>query len=109
MKSDEPSDKQETGRVLRFEPRARRPRAPLSSRFGASPVKDVGKYSGGLDDSEDYRHRMRMNAAAIVVVGLLIWCGFWLFDTLSEMRKKQDCALSGRTNCTRIEIPAIAR
>jgi hypothetical protein len=109
MKSDGPSDKHETGRVLRFEPRAQRPRAPRSSPFGASPVKDVGKYAGGPDDSEDYRHRMRVNAVAFVVVGLLIWCGYWLFDTLSEMRKNQDCALSGRTNCTRIEIPAVAR
>jgi hypothetical protein len=108
MKSDGPSDKQETGRVLRFEPRARRPRAPLSP-FGASPVKDVGKYARGADDGEDYRHRMRANVAAFVVVGLLIWCGYWLFDTLSEMRKNQDCVLSGRTNCMRIEVPAVAR
>ena len=107
MKSDGPSDKQETGRVLRFEPR--RPRTPPPSPFGASPVKDVGSYARGADDSEDYRHRMRANVAAFVVVGLLIWCGYWLFDTLSEMRKNQDCALSGRTNCTRIEVPTVAR
>jgi hypothetical protein len=30
----------------------------------------------------------RTNAAAIIVVGLLIWCGYWLFDTLAEMRDR---------------------
>ena len=40
-----------------------------------------------------------------MVVGLLIWCGYWLFDTLSEMRRTQDCFLSGRTNCAPISVP----
>src|SRR5215831_3643877 len=112
IKSDGPSDKEETGRVLRFEPRPRRPRPPLSplGSLGASPVKDVGHYAhGGADDSEDYRRRMRANAVAFVIVGLLIWCGYWLFDTLAEMRKNQDCTLSGRTNCVRIEVPPSSR
>jgi hypothetical protein len=52
---------------------------------------------------------MRVNAAAILVVVVLIWCGYWLFDTLAEMRKTQDCILSGRTNCARIDIPTHAR
>jgi hypothetical protein len=106
-KTEEPADSQEMGRILRFEPRqgSRRPRPP----FGRSPVEDVDKYARAPDDTEDYRHRMRTNAAAIIVVGLLIWCGYWLFDTLAEMRKTQDCILSGRTNCARIDLPAHAR
>ena len=111
-KSDEPTDSQEMGRVLRFEPRhgPRRPppRFPAPP-FGRSPVEDLDKYSRQSDDTEDYRHRMRTNAAAILVVGLLIWCGYWLFDTLAEMRKTQDCILSGRTNCARIDMPPNAR
>jgi hypothetical protein len=111
-KSDEPTDNQEMGRILRFEPRPgpRRPRPVVSAPPPArSPVEGVDKYARSPDDTEDYRHRMRANAAAIVVVGLLIWCGYWLFDTLAEMRKTQDCILSGRTNCARIDIPANAR
>ena|SRR5690348_455545 len=107
--SEEPTDGQEMGRVLRFEPRHGRSRPPSSPLLGRSPVEGVDKYARQGDDTEDYRHRMRVNAAAIVVVGLLIWCGYWLFDTLAEMRKTQDCILSGRTNCARIELPANAR
>jgi len=112
QKTEESPDSQEMGRVLRFEPR-KRPRGPRppspAPPFGHSPVEDVDKYARAPDDSEDYRHRMRTNAAAALVVGLLIWCGYWLFDTLAEMRKTQDCILSGRTNCARIDVPPSAR
>jgi hypothetical protein len=108
-KPEEPTDGQEMGRILQFEPRRGRLRPPPSPLLGRSPVEGVDKYARQGDDSEDYRHRMRANAAAIVVVGLLICCGYWLFDTLAEMRKTQDCILSGRTNCARIDIPGNAR
>jgi hypothetical protein len=109
-KPEEPAGSQEMGRILRFEPRrGQRSRAPSVPPFGHSPVEGVDKYARAPDDTEDYRHRMRANAAAIIVVGLLIWCGYWLFDTLAEMRKTQDCILSGRTNCARIDVPATAR
>jgi hypothetical protein len=109
-KPDEPTDGEEMGRILRFEPRrsVRRPR-PSPPLFGRSPVETVDKYARQPEDAEDYRHRMRVNAAAILVVALLIWCGYWLFDTLAEMRKTQDCILSGRTNCAHIDLPAHAR
>ena len=45
------------------------------------------------------------NAAALLVLALLIWCGYWLFTTIAEMRKNQDCALTGRTNCVRLNVP----
>jgi hypothetical protein len=111
-KAKEPTDGQEMGRILRFEPRqgprSRRPQlsAPL---FGRSPVEGLDKYARPPDDTEDYRHRMRANAAAIVVVALLIWCGYWLFETLAEMRRTQDCILSGRTNCARIDVSPQSR
>jgi hypothetical protein len=111
-KAEEPAGSQEMGRILRFEPPQgqRRRRPPFAaSPFGHSPVEDVDKYARTPDDAEDYRHRMRTNAAAIIVVALLIWCGYWLFDTLAEMRKTQDCILSGRTNCARIDMPGNAR
>ncbi len=105
-KPDEPTDGEEMGRILRFEPRGRRPHPTPPPPFGRSPVEGVDKYARQPEDPEDYRHRMRVNAAAILVVGLLIWCGYWLFDTLAEMRKTQDCILSGRTNCANIHVPS---
>jgi len=102
IKSDPPAP-EDMGRVLRFEPR-RRPGAPPSPSRPA-PGEDVVRFTRDPEEREDYRHRMRTNLAAILVVGLLIWCGYWLFDTLAEMRKLQDCALSGRTNCVTINVP----
>jgi hypothetical protein len=108
MKSDEPTEPPEMGRVLRFEPRRKttRPNERLSTPLGGpSPVEGLEKYARPREDSEDYRYRMRANVAAIVLVALLIWSGYWLFNTLAEMRKVQDCILMGRTNCAPISVP----
>lgn len=48
---------------------------------------------------------MKTNAATVLVVALLIWCGLWLADTLAQMRKTQDCVLSGLRDCTPITLP----
>src|SRR3981081_3608369 len=82
----EPTDGREMGRILRFEPRRgpQRPHQPPTSPLlgHRSPVESVDKYARGPDAGDDYRYRMRANVAAVVVVGLLIWCGYWLFNTL---------------------------
>ena len=107
MKHDKPLESDERGRVLRFEPRrgSQRPGAP----GGPSPVQNLDKYARRPDEHDDYRHRMRVNVAALLFVGLLIWCGYWLFGTIAEMKKNQDCALTGRTNCALINIPPDTR
>jgi len=120
MKPEEPTDPPEMGRILRFEPRRKpqppnaqpgaRPNATLSpwlssTPTGPSPVEGLEKYSRERDDGDDYSYRMRTNIAAIVLVGILIWCGYWLFNTLAEMRQVQDCILTGRTNCAPISVP----
>jgi len=108
MKPEQPADPPEMGRILRFEPRRKTPRpderlsTPLS---GPSPVAGLDKYLQPRDDGDDYRYRMRANVAAIILVAMLIWCGYWLFNTLAEMRKVQDCILTGRTNCAPIAMP----
>jgi hypothetical protein len=109
MKSERPRHHEETGRVLRFEPRrpTLRVRTPLSA--VPSPVEDLSKYARSDEDRDDDRHRMKTNMIALVVLALLIGCGYWLFDTIVEMRRNQDCALSGRTNCVHLSIPADAR
>ena len=33
----------------------------------------------------------------------LIGAGLWLADTMAQMRKDQDCILSGRHGCTPVE------
>lgn len=57
--------------------------------------------SGG---PEDDRHRMLVNAAAAVLVVGLIGAGLWLASEMAQIRKNQDCVLSGRRNCAPIDV-----
>ena len=98
-----------TGRILPFE---RRGIAALRgrTRFAAppparrSPVPDIDTYTYRDGDAEDNRHRMINNAVASIILITLIACGVWLADAIVKMRDRQDCALSGRTNCAPIEL-----
>jgi hypothetical protein len=48
---------------------------------------------------------MVMNGVALVIVTALIGAGLWLATTMADMRKNQDCVLSGRAGCTPVDIP----
>ncbi len=95
--------------MLPFPPRRGpvRPDMRLVER-GPAPVEDLGKYAGS-DEEDDYPHRMKTNAAALVFVVVLVICGYWLADTLAEMRRNQDCVLSGRPGCTKVTVPISQR
>jgi hypothetical protein len=100
----------ENGRVVPFRPHhaARwrwRGGAPAS---GDSPVEDLGKFEGA-DSEDEYRHRMRMNALALLVTVVLGTAGIWLVGKLADLRKQQDCYLSGRHNCAPINAPPVER
>ncbi len=106
-------DTQESGNVIPFRPRS--PRAASQSAANQSNAEsvsspaipgpqDLAKYErGGGDD--DYRHRMITNAAALLFTVVLAGAGAWLAITIGDMRKNQDCFLSGRRNCTPIDVP----
>ena len=70
--------------------------------------KSLAKYEAGAAD-DNYRHRMMVNLAALVFTVLLGVAGAWLALQIAEMRKNQDCVLSGRRNCTPIDIKLLAR
>jgi hypothetical protein len=65
--------------------------------------EDLSRYEGG-PEPDDYRHRMIVNLAAVVVIALLIGAGLWIANTMAAMRKNQDCVLSGRRGCTPVEF-----
>ena len=98
---EESNPGEQPGRVIRF----RRPGSlfnrPLPNQ---SPVKDLGKYENNAGP-DDYRHRMKMNAAGLAVVIVLIGSGIWIANTMAQMRKDQDCVLSGRRGCTPVHVP----
>jgi hypothetical protein len=93
----------EPARIVQFRPR---PHAARPDR-GWSPVEDLRKYVRAGED--DYGHRMAMNLIAIAVVVVLIGCSIWLVDVMIQVRKTQDCVLTGQRNCVQIAVPANAR
>lgn len=52
--------------------------------------------------SDDYRHRMLINIAALMFTLLLTAIGVWLATTLADMRRTQDCVLVGRRDCGKL-------
>ena len=105
MTDHKPNDPSED-RVVPLRPGIRIPRDAGGT--PEEPVEDLGKYQR-TDEADDYRHRMMVNAAGLAAVILLALAGVWLADRLADMRKNQDCVLSGRRNCAQIEAPSPAR
>jgi hypothetical protein len=106
MTSHSPDHDKEAGRVLQFRPRTpRRVHAFSNLAADQSPVPDIAKYGRPDQEGDDYRHRMKMNALAVLVLAVLIGGGMWIVDTMTQMRKNQDCLLSGRRNCVQMTIP----
>ena len=103
--AEQSSANNQEGRVLRFRPRGSTLVRPLPQR---SPVKDLGKYEGN-DAPDDYRHRMIMNVAGLAVTIALVLAGIWIATTMAQMRKNEDCVLTGRRGCTPIEVPVQPR
>ena len=75
------------GRVIRFRPRTA---ASHRSHLGRprsvpdySPVPDLSKHERP-ESIDDYRHRMVVNAIALVFVTLLIFAGLWLVDMMAH-------------------------
>ncbi len=66
-------------------------------------IPDLRKYQHS-DGQDDYRHRMIVNLAAFLLVLGLIGAGYWIADTMAQMRKNQDCVLSGRRGCTPVSV-----
>jgi hypothetical protein len=61
-----------------------RAKAPIVySGPGDSPVPDLSKYERP-ESEDDYRHRMLVNAIALVFVSLLSLAGFWLVNAIAH-------------------------
>ena len=71
--------------------------------LAADPIV-IAAYARTPEPPEEYRHRMAVNAAALLFVTALIGVAIWLADSISDMRRNQDCVLSGRRGCTPVEF-----
>ena len=102
--------------ILPFRPRGSTTRAGLGWRWPvraaqppAPPVEGLAKYEGGEVDDDNYRHRMMVNLAALAFTVVLAIAGAWLAIQIADMRRNQDCVLSGRRNCAPIDVKALER
>jgi len=101
MSSNAPRPEDDRGRILPFQ---RRDQAPARLPRAATPVEDVGKYARS-DEPDNYRQRMINNGLAFAFCLVLVAIGVWLATAIAEMRRNQDCVLSGRRNCAQLNVP----
>ena len=104
MSSNSPSP-DEKGRILPFQRRgSARPIPPHAAEQDDTPVEGLGKYAS-TGEPDNYRQRMINNGLAFAFCVLLVAIGVWLATSIAEMRKNQDCVLSGRRNCANVITP----
>ena len=89
------------GQVLPFQ-RHGKPRAPQRTSQD-SPVEGMGKYARN-EEPDNYRQRMINNGLAFMFCIVLVVIGVWLANSIAEMRRNQDCVLSGRRNCANVIV-----
>jgi hypothetical protein len=106
--ASENANEEEDHRVVPFRPRGGGWRGPRHTPF-ASPVEGLAKYEGDGEQDDNYRHRMIVNLAALAFTVVLAIAGIWLAIQIADMRKNQDCLLSGRRNCAPIDVKALER
>ena len=109
MTYDRPRPSTDSGRVVQSRPRktsaGRQGRADDSrsmQRKARSPVEGLEEYQRANND-DGYHHRMTMNALALAICVLLIVAALWLAKVIVDVRKLQDCVLSGRVNCVSLD------
>ena len=112
MKTQRPIIADDEHVVLKFRPRtSAHPPAqreePRSGQADSAPpaANDLSRYERPRDeDSDDFRHRMLANVAALAFTVALTAIGIWLAVSIADLRKTQDCVLMGRRDCARISV-----
>jgi hypothetical protein len=72
------------------------------TRGDASPVRNVAALKAGPESDDDYRHRMRENLFAALVVAVLLTFGVWLVGVMVDNQKAHGCYTSGDRFCSLI-------
>jgi hypothetical protein len=109
VRRQHPKAPEDEHRVVPFRARGLRASGETRHRPPSSPIEPLAKYEGGEEQEDTYRHRMMVNLAALAVTVVLALAGVWLAMQIADMRKNQDCLLSGRRNCAPIDVNAHER
>jgi len=112
MKTQSPSAAEDDHRVVPFRPRSavlRRtvvndtPPVQLTRRNDVQPdILDLTRYERSREEPDDFRHRILANIAAFAFTVALTAVGIWLAMSIADLRKTQDCLLTGRRDCARV-------
>ncbi|MGJ4902571.1 hypothetical protein ACQR10_16605 [Bradyrhizobium sp. HKCCYLRH2060] len=109
MKSQRPIAAEEEHRVVPFRPRSSPVRRaaeggspPIQLHRREQPTLDLSRYEQPREEPDDFRHRILANIAAIAFTVALTAIGIWLAMSIADLRKTQDCLLTGRRDCARI-------
>jgi len=113
MKTQRPIAAEDEHRVVPFRPRNGPARQvseggspPVPLRRHAPASLDLSRYERPRERPDDFRHRILANIAAIAFTIALTAIGIWLAMSIADLRKTQDCVLSGRRNCAGVSVPA---
>jgi hypothetical protein len=112
MKTQRPIAAEDDHRVVPFRPRTALQRravagggqpVPLHRRDELQPdILDLTRYEQRREKPDDFRHRILANIAAFAFTVALTAIGIWLAMSIADLRKTQDCVLTGRRDCARI-------
>jgi hypothetical protein len=113
VKTQRPITSEEEHQVLQFRPRSSLrasgrqgyQRGPAEPEQARPEPNDLSRYERPRDEPDDFRQRMLANVAAIAFTVALMAIGIWLAVSIADLRKTQDCVLTGRRDCARIYSP----
>jgi hypothetical protein len=111
--SEQADQNEANGRVIFFPRRSwQRKRRAFATRRrpGNDPatVGDLSHFEQG-DGIDDYARRMVVNALAFAFIVMLTVAGLWIAERMAQLRKNEDCALSGRRDCADLGLAAHQR
>ena len=108
VKTQRPIETDDEHVVLKFRPRtsAHPPtrREEPDQRNPRQEAGDLSCYEQSRDESDDFRHRMLANVAALAFTVALTAIGIWLAISIADLRRTQDCVLMGRRDCAKISV-----
>ena len=110
MKTQQPISSDDEHRVLKFRPRTLahppgqrgEPGKPVANEAGRHEAADLSRFEQGREESDEFRHRMLANLAALAFTVALTAIGIWLAMSIADLRKNQDCVLMGRRDCAQV-------